>query len=192
MNIGVLALQGGVIEHLKQIEALGHKGIEVKVAEDLEKIDAIILPGGESTTIGKLLRITGLMEFLREKIQGGMPVWGTCAGMILLAKEIEYEPFNYLGVMDIKVRRNAFGTQIDSFKTKKVIKSVSDKEIELVFIRAPYVLEAGDDVDILCEVNGNIVAARQGNILATSFHPELTNDLSFMKFFIEEMVLSYV
>lgn len=192
MNIGVLALQGGVIEHLKQIEALGHKGIEVKVAEDLEKIDAIILPGGESTTIGKLLRITGLMEFLREKIQGGMPVWGTCAGMILLAKEIEYEPFNYLGVMDIKVRRNAFGTQIDSFKTKKVIKSVSDKEIELVFIRAPYVLEAGDDVDILCKVNGNIVAARQGNILATSFHPELTNDLSFMKFFIEEMVLSYV
>lgn len=192
MNIGVLALQGGVIEHLKQIEALGHKGIEVKVAEDLEKIDAIILPGGESTTIGKLLRITGLMECLREKIQGGMPVWGTCAGMILLAKEIEYEPFNYLGVMDIKVRRNAFGTQIDSFKTKKVIKSVSDKEIELVFIRAPYVLEAGDDVDILCEVNGNIVAARQGNILATSFHPELTNDLSFMKFFIEEMVLSYV
>ena len=192
MNIGVLALQGGVIAHLKQIEALGHKGIEVKVAEDLEKIDAIILPGGESTTIGKLLRITGLMECLREKIQGGMPVWGTCAGMILLAKEIEYEPFNYLGVMDIKVRRNAFGTQIDSFKTKKVIKSVSDKEIELVFIRAPYVLEAGDDVDILCEVNGNIVAARQGNILATSFHPELTNDLSFMKFFIEEMVLSYV
>lgn len=192
MNIGVLALQGGVIEHLKQIEALEHKGIEVKVAEDLEKIDAIILPGGESTTIGKLLRITGLMEFLREKIQGGMPVWGTCAGMILLAKEIEYEPFNYLGVMDIKVRRNAFGTQIDSFKTKKVIKSVSDKEIELVFIRAPYVLEAGDDVDILCKVNGNIVAARQGNILATSFHPELTNDLSFMKFFIEEMVLSYV
>lgn len=192
MNIGVLALQGGVIEHLKQIEALGHKGIEVKVAEDLEKIDAIILPGGESTTIGKLLRITGLMEFLREKIQSGMPVWGTCAGMILLAKEIEYEPFNYLGVMDIKVRRNAFGTQIDSFKTKKVIKSVSDKEIELVFIRAPYVLEAGTDVDILCKVNGNIVAARQGNILATSFHPELTNDLSFMKFFIEEMVLSYV
>ena len=192
MNIGVLALQGGVIEHLKQIEALGHKGIEVKVAEDLEKIDAIILPGGESTTIGKLLRITGLMECLREKIQGGMPVWGTCAGMILLAKEIENQPFNYLGVMDIKVRRNAFGTQIDSFKTKKVIKSVSDKEIELVFIRAPYVLEAGTDVDILCKVNGNIVAARQGNILATSFHPELTNDLSFMKFFIEEMVLSYV
>ena len=139
MNIGVLALQGGVIEHLKQIEALGHKGIEVKVAEDFEKIDAIILPGGESTTIGKLLRITGLMECLREKIQGGMPVWGTCAGMILLAKEIENQPFNYLGVMDIKVRRNAFGTQIDSFKTKKVIKSVSDKEIELVFIRAPYV-----------------------------------------------------
>ena len=95
MNIGVLALQGGVIEHLKQIEALGHKGIEVKVAEDFEKIDAIILPGGESTTIGKLLRITGLMECLREKIQGGMPVWGTCAGMILLAKEIENQPFNY-------------------------------------------------------------------------------------------------
>ncbi len=188
MNIGVLSLQGGVIEHLNQIEALGHKGIEVKRKEDIENIDAIILPGGESTTIGKLLSITGLMEFLREKIQDGIPVWGTCAGMILLAKEIENEPTTHLGVMDIKVRRNAFGTQIDSFKTKRVIKEVSNKEIELVFIRAPYVLEIGNDVEILCKVNDDIVAVREGNILATSFHPELTNDLSFMKYFIEEMV----
>lgn len=192
MNIGVLSLQGGVVEHLNQIKALGHRGIEVKSEEDFENIDAIILPGGESTTMGKLLRITRLMELLREKIQNGMPVWGTCAGMILLAKEIENEPVNHLGVMNIKVRRNAFGTQIDSFKTKKVIKKVSNKEIELVFIRAPYVLETGNDVDVLCEVNDDIVAVRQGNILATSFHPELTNDLSFMKYFMEEIVTRHV
>lgn len=189
MNIGVLSLQGGVIEHLNQIKALGHKGIEVKREEDIENIDGIILPGGESTTMGKLLRITGLMEVLIEKIQNGLPVWGTCAGMILLAREIENEPVSHLAVMDIKVRRNAFGRQIDSFKTKKIIKKVSNKEIELVFIRAPYVLEIGNHVDILCKVKDDIVAVRQENILATSFHPELTNDLSFMKYFIEEMVI---
>ena len=189
MNIGVLSFQGGVVEHLNQIQALGHKGIQVKKEADLDNIDAIILPGGESTTIGKLLNITKLMEPLRKKIQEGMPVWGTCAGMILLAKKIENDPANYLKVMDITVKRNAFGTQIDSFKAKKVIKEVSDKEIELVFIRAPYVSEVGDNVNILCEVDNNIVAVRQGNILATSFHPELTDDLSFMKYFIEQVVM---
>lgn len=187
MNIGVLSFQGGVAEHLTQIKSLGHKGIEVKKEADLEIIDAIILPGGESTTIGKLLKITGLMEPLRKKIQEGMPVWGTCAGMILLAKNIENEYTNHLGVMNIKVRRNAFGTQIDSFKTKKIIHEVSNKEIELVFIRAPYVLEIEDNVDVLCKVNDNIVAVRQDNILATSFHPELTDDLSFLNYFIEKV-----
>lgn len=187
MNIGVLSFQGGVAEHLTQIKALGHKGIEVKKEADLENIDAIILPGGESTTIGKLLKITGLMDPLRKKIQEGMPVWGTCAGMILLAKNIESESTSHLGVMNIKVRRNAFGTQIDSFKTKKIIHEVSNKEIELVFIRAPYVLEIEDNVDVLCKVNDNVVAVRQDNILATSFHPELTDDLSFLNYFIEKV-----
>lgn len=188
MNIGVLGFQGGVIEHLNQIEKLGHTGIQVKKEEDLNNIDAIILPGGESTTIGKLLIVTGLMDPLRKKIENGLPTWGTCAGMILLAKEIENEKIKHLAVMDIKVRRNAFGTQIDSFRTNKVIEEVSNKEIELVFIRAPYILEAGKDVEVLCKINNNIVAVRQGNILATSFHPELTEDLTFMKYFIEEIV----
>lgn len=186
MNIGVLAFQGGVIEHINQIKSLGHNGIEIRKKEELNNIDAIILPGGESTTIGKLLKVTGLMEPLREKILSGLPTWGTCAGMILLAKEIENEDTKHLGVMDIKVRRNAFGTQIDSFKTKSVINKVSEKEIELVFIRAPYILEAEDNVQVLCKIDNNIVAVKQDNILATSFHPELTDDTTVMKYFIEE------
>lgn len=188
MNIGVLAFQGGVIEHINQIRALGYTATEVKKEEDLNNIDGIILPGGESTTIGKLLRVTGLLEPLRDKIRNGLPTWGTCAGMILLANKIENENTRHLAVMDIEVRRNAFGTQIDSFKTKEVIKKISDNEIELVFIRAPYILKVGNNVEVLCELDNNIVAAKQNNILATSFHPELTDDLSVMKYFIEEMV----
>lgn len=187
MNIGVLAFQGGVIEHINQIKSLGHNGIEIRTKEELNNIDAIILPGGESTTIGKLLKVTGLMEPLREKILNGLPTWGTCAGMILLAKEIENEDTKHLGVMDIKVRRNAFGAQIDSFKTKSIIDKVSENEIELVFIRAPYILEAADNVDVLCKIDNNIVAVKQNNILATSFHPELTDDTTVMKYFIEEV-----
>ena len=119
MKIGVLSLQGGVIEHIKQVKKLGYDPVEVKKESDLDVIDAIILPGGESTTIGKLLNVTNLMEPLRNKILEGLPVWGTCAGMILLAKDIENDDRRHLGVMDIRVRRNAFGTQIDSFRTKK-------------------------------------------------------------------------
>ena len=184
MKIGVLSLQGGVIEHINQIKSLGYEPVEVKKESDLDSIDAIILPGGESTTIGKLLNVTNLMEPLRNKILEGMPVWGTCAGMILLAKDIENDKRRHLGVMDIKVRRNAFGTQIDSFKTKKVIKEVSENPLELVFIRAPFITEVKDNVKVLCEVNDNIVAVRQDNMIATSFHPELTNDLTFLKYFL--------
>lgn len=187
MNIGVLAFQGGVEEHIKQIESLGHTGVLVKKEQDLDNIDAIILPGGESTTIGKLLKVTGMLEPLRKKIEEGLPTWGTCAGMILLANEIENEATNHLGVMNIKVRRNAFGTQIDSFKTKKIVKDVSENEIELVFIRAPYILEAGANVEVMCEVDNNIVAVKQNNIVATSFHPELTDDLTFLNYFINKV-----
>lgn len=190
MKIGVLAFQGGVIEHIEKIRELGHEAIEVKTEEDLNSVDAIILPGGESTTMGRLLTVTGLMGPLREKILSGMPVWGTCAGMILLAKDIENDTRRHLGVMDIKVRRNAFGTQIDSFKTKKVIECVSKDEIELVFIRAPYIVDVGNDVEVLCRVDGNIVAAREKNMLATSFHPELTDDLKVLNYFINDIVKS--
>lgn len=183
-KVGVLSFQGGVLEHLSQIEALGHEAIQIKKKEDLKNLDAIILPGGESTTMGKLLDVTGLKEPLKEKIKSGIPTWGTCAGMILLAKEIENDTRRHLSLMDIKVRRNAFGTQIDSFKTKKVIKKVSENPLELVFIRAPFITEVKDNVKVLCEVNDNIVAVRQDNMIATSFHPELTDDLTFLKYFL--------
>lgn len=187
MKIGVLSFQGGVIEHLKQIKELGHEGIEIRKKKDLNNIDAIILPGGESTTIGKLLNLTGLMEPLREKIVSGLPTWGTCAGMILLAKEIEGYKTKHLGLMNIKVRRNAFGTQIDSFKTHTIIDEISEKEVELVFIRAPFITEIGDNVEVLCKLENNIVAVKQDNMIATSFHPELTDDLTFLKYFLSYM-----
>ena len=187
MKIGVLSLQGGVIEHLNHIKALGHTGIEVKKEENLNDIDAIILPGGESTTIGKLLKITGLIKPLKEKIESGLPTWGTCAGMILLANEIEGQEEKYLATMDIKVERNAFGTQIDSFKINKVIKEVSEENMELIFIRAPYITKTKETVEILCEVDNKIVAAKQRNIIVTSFHPELTDDLSFLNYFLKSI-----
>lgn len=185
MNVGVLAFQGGVEEHLNAIKKIEHNGIEVKKEDDLNKIDALILPGGESTTIGRLLNVTGLINPLKEKIKAGLPTWGTCAGMILLAKEIENDNRRHLGLMDIKVRRNAFGTQIDSFTSKKIIPDVSQTEIELVFIRAPFITDVKDNVKVLCTVDNNIVAARQDNMLATSFHPELTNNLTFLEYFLK-------
>ena len=188
MKIGVLSLQGGVIEHIKQVKKLGYDPVEVKKESDLDVIDAIILPGGESTTIGKLLNVTNLMEPLRNKILEGLPVWGTSAGMILLAKDIENDDRRHLGVMDIRVRRNAFGTQIDSFRTKKVIDQISREEIELVFIRAPYVIEASEKAEVLCKVREKIVAVRQNNMLATSFHPELTDNLKVLKYFVDNIV----
>lgn len=184
MKIGVLSLQGGVIEHIKSINALGFDSVEVKTLKDIEDINGLILPGGESTAIGKILRETGMLTLLRDKILSGLPVWGTCAGMILLAKEIENDDITHLSVMDIKVRRNAYGRQIDSFKTEDIINSVSDNPIPLVFIRAPFIVSVGDDVEVLHELNGNIVAAKQNNILVTSFHPELTENLQFHKYFI--------
>lgn len=187
MKIGVLSFQGGVIEHLNQIKSLGHIGVEVKKEEDLSDIDGIILPGGESTTMGKLLKITGLIAPLKEKIKNGLPTWGTCAGMILLANEIEDQESKHLQLMDIKVKRNAFGTQIDSFRTYKIIPEISQEKVELVFIRAPYITELKENVKILCEVDNKIVAAKQDNIIVTSFHPELTDDLRFMDYFIKSI-----
>ena len=187
-KIGILGFQGAIIEHERQIKAIGHEPVmSVKYPEQLEEIDGIILPGGESTTMGKILNRTGLMEPLRGKIQSGLPVWGTCAGMILLAKELVNDSVTHLGVMDIAVRRNAYGSQIDSFATKKVIPAVDSKEIELVFIRAPYITSVKDGVKILCELDGHIVAAEEKNMLVTSFHPELTDNTAFLKYFVSKI-----
>lgn len=184
MRLGVLALQGGVIEHIRHLEALEVEVVEVKTTEQLKSIQGIILPGGESTTMGELLRETGMLEALRKRILQGMPVYGTCAGMILLARGIEDQSDTYLEVMNIRVRRNAYGSQLDSFVTSEVIEQVSDKEIPLVFIRAPYIVSAESGVNIIHKINGNIVAARENNILVTSFHPELTDSLEFHRYFI--------
>lgn len=184
MKIGVLSLQGDVDEHIHHIAKLGHKGIEIKKLDDMDGIDGIILPGGESTTIGKLLRETKMLIPLREKILSGLPVWGTCAGMILLAKYIEGESGEHLKVMDIKVKRNAYGSQINSFKRDVVINEISSETLPLVFIRGPLITEIFNDVHIICTVDDKIVAAKQNNMFATSFHPELTDNLEVHKYFV--------
>lgn len=184
MKIGILGFQGAIIEHQRHIEKLGHEAVNVRYPEQLEELNGIILPGGESTTMGKLLVRTGMMEPLRQKIENGLPVWGTCAGMILLAKELENDSVKHLAVMDICVRRNAYGTQIDSFDTVVKISAVAQQAIPLVFIRAPYVTKVGENVEVLCRIDGHIVAARQANMLVTSFHPELTDDSAFHCYFI--------
>ena len=184
--VGVLSLQGDVIEHINYIKKLNYIPIEVKDKEDLELIDALILPGGESTTIGRLLRITGLGPIIKDKIENGLPVWGTCAGMILLANEIENQQVSYLGVIDIKVKRNAYGSQLDSFKTSTISEKISNEPIEMPFIRAPYIVDIGKDVEPLIYVDDNLVAARQKNILVTSFHPELTDNTVMLKYFLNK------
>lgn len=189
MRIGVLSLQGGVVEHMNHIRELGSEAVEVKKIEDIKDINGLIFPGGESTAIGKILRERDMIIPLREMIISGLPVWGTCAGMILLAKEIENDEHTHLSVMDIRVRRNAYGRQINSFEITEKIKGVSENPIPLVFIRAPYIISYGDDVKIIHMVNGNIVAARQNNILVTSFHPELTENIEFHKYFLSMCII---
>lgn len=183
-RIGVLAFQGGIEEHIHHVEAINCEAVKVKKVSDLSQIDGLIIPGGESTTMGKLLYFSNILQPLKCKISEGMPVWGTCAGMILLAKHIENSEVNYLDVIDITVRRNAYGSQIDSFKEYAMISGVSDKKLPLVFIRAPFITRLGKEVKSLCKVKNNIVAARHNNIIVTSFHPELTDNLDFHKYFL--------
>ncbi|MCT4566656.1 MAG: pyridoxal 5'-phosphate synthase glutaminase subunit PdxT [Maledivibacter sp.] len=185
MVIGVLALQGAFREHMNCLKRIGIQGRLIKSNRDLEEIEGIILPGGESTAMGKMLVDFDMKDNLSNKIRNGLPAWGTCAGMILLAKEIHGEEEAHLRVMDINVKRNAYGRQLGSFSTKKLIPMISHNPIELVFIRAPYINRAGKDVDILCKIDENIVAARQKNILATSFHPELTEGETFHRYFVD-------
>ena len=183
MRIGVLAMQGAYREHLKILKSLGIEAIDVRYEEDIDNIDGLIIPGGESTTMGKLIKTLGLYDKLKSRIENNMPVWGTCAGMILLAKNIVNEYYNHLSVMNISVIRNAYGRQLGSFETKAPVKGIGE-DIDMVFIRAPYIESVGENVEILPTVDGNIVAAQEGNILVTSFHPELTEDLRLHKYFI--------
>ena len=184
VKIGVLSLQGSVVEHERSLWRAGAESVRVNDKEELSRVDGIILPGGESTTLGKLLKLFDMHNLLKRRIEDGMPVFGTCAGLILLANEIEGEEA-HLGVMNISVKRNAYGRQIDSFSTEGVIEEVSDNPIEMVFIRAPIIERVYGEAKVLCRVDGRIVAARERNMLVTSFHPELTNDTTLHKYFID-------
>ncbi|MGL4818590.1 MAG: pyridoxal 5'-phosphate synthase glutaminase subunit PdxT [Bacilli bacterium] len=183
-RIGILALQGNFREHKVSAEVCGAEAILIKRVEQLDDIDGLVIPGGESTAIRKLMDHYGFIPAIRSFAEAGKPVFGTCAGMILLAKEIEGYDEGHLQLIDMTVRRNAFGRQVDSFETKLEIRHVAD-DFEAVFIRAPLVLSVGEHVEILSEHNGEIVAVQQGKILAASFHPELTEDHRLMKYFID-------
>jgi 5'-phosphate synthase pdxT subunit len=156
---------------------MGAEAVDVRRPEQLDGIDALIVPGGESTTIGKLAAQYGIIPKLRERVAAGMPVWGTCAGAIFLAKDVPGHPHPVAGVMDITVERNAFGRQVDSFEQDIDVEGIGDRPFHAVFIRAPRIARAGPGVEVLARLDdGTIVAARQGRLLATSFHPELTGD----------------
>jgi 5'-phosphate synthase pdxT subunit len=185
ITIGVLALQGDFLEHILTLKQIGVTPKEIRLPRQLEQVDGLIIPGGESTTMANLLDTFQLRSPLIKRIQAGMPAWGTCAGMILLAKKLLQEKPIPLGVMDIVVNRNAFGRQIDSFAIGLSLPFLGEELLPATFIRAPLITETGPGVEILATLpNGTIIAARQRNILATAFHPELTGDTRFHEYFI--------
>ncbi len=192
VNIGVLAVQGDVREHLRVLESLGARATGVRRPRELDDVEALVIPGGESTTMDKLVRAFDLQEPLRKRLADGMPAYGSCAGMIMLADRIaDARPDQQtLGGLDITVRRNAFGRQIDSFEEDLHIRELGGEPVRAVFIRAPWVEEAGESVQVLARVEhgpaaGRIVAARQGDLLVTSFHPEVTGDHRVHQLFVD-------
>ena len=189
MKVGVLALQGDVREHIQSLLACGVEAVAVRRAEEIENVDAMVLPGGESTTIAQLAEVFGIFDLIKEKITNGMPVYGSCAGMILLASEIldAKEGQKSFGGLDITVRRNAFGRQVDSFESDIAFNDGSQQLIHAVFIRAPWVEKVSDSVEVLASVDAHPVAVRSKTALATSFHPELTGDHRIHRYFIEQV-----
>ncbi len=186
VKVGVLALQGDVREHTSALEGAGALSIAVKYERQLADVDALILPGGESTTIGKLLDRFALLDPLRERVAAGMPLYGTCAGMILMAAQVvghEDAPHR-LGMLDVSVRRNAYGRQVDSFETDLDVTGL-DEPFHAVFIRAPVVESVGADVEVLARCDGAPVLVRQGSMLASSFHPEVSGDARIHELFVE-------
>lgn len=194
MKIGVLALQGDVQEHIQSLSDCGVSALPVKTVQELESVDALVIPGGESTTIAKLARSFGLLDLIKARIENGMPTYGSCAGMILLANKLVdaaagQETF---GGINMTVRRNAFGRQVDSFETDLKFKGITEPSIRAIFIRAPWVESVGKDVEVLAQLPDESgifhpVAVRQDRVLATSFHPELTGDNRVHKYFVEEI-----
>jgi 5'-phosphate synthase pdxT subunit len=195
VNIGVLAVQGDVAENIMAtkmaIEELGLDGVvtEVKTPEQISDLDGLVIPGGESTVIGTLSLVNGSLKKIKEKIASGMPVFGICAGMIMLSKKAKDRVVGemdqpLLDFLDVKIERNAFGRQKDSFESEISMDKIGIKKFQGVFIRAPSIIETGKDVEVLSKFNEKIIAVKQGNIIGTSFHPELTGDLSLHKYFV--------
>ena len=189
MKIGVLALQGDVAEHIASLGECGVIASGVRSKQEIESIDALVIPGGESTTIAKLAKAFGVFDLIKSRIASGMPTYGSCAGMILIADQIldggaDQEGF---GGIDAQVRRNAFGRQVDSFETDLSFSGISGAAFRAVFIRAPWVESVGTQVEVLASFNGHPVAIRQGHLLATSFHPELTGDNRIHRFFVDQL-----
>lgn len=183
MNIGVLAVQGAFIEHEQILSKLGVSSFEIRQKSDLKKgLDAIIIPGGESTVQGKLLRELDMYDDIKHMIENSLPVFGTCAGLLLLADRIENDNRAYFQTMDITAVRNAYGRQLGSFYAEEEFKGIG--KVPMTFIRAPYIKSVGENVEILAEVDGKIVAAREGNQLVTAFHPELNDNLNIHDYFI--------
>ena len=187
MKIGVLAAQGAFAEHISALNNLKVQAIPIRLPEELSQIDALIIPGGESTTISRLLIAYNLSGVIINKVKSGMPVFGTCAGMIMLANNIiDGDGVVPLNLIDISVRRNAFGRQVDSFETDIYIENIGKPLFHGVFIRAPFIEKTGSKVDIIARLNdGTVVAAQQGKILVSSFHPELTQDLRLHQYFLK-------
>ena len=189
MKIGVLALQGDVAEHIASLGECGVIASGVRSKQEIESIDALVIPGGESTTIAKLAKAFGVFDLIKSRIASGMPTYGSCAGMILIADQIldggaDQEGF---GGLDAQVRRNAFGRQVDSFETDLSFSGIGGAAFRAVFIRAPWVESVGNQVEVLASFNGHPVAIRQGHLLATSFHPELTGDNRIHRFFVDQL-----
>jgi len=187
IKVGILALQGDFREHLETLQKIGVESLLIKLPEHLKLVDRLIIPGGESTTIGKLLTLYNLIEPIQKRVNEGMPIWGTCAGAILMAKHISdgLPNQNSLRLMEITAKRNAFGSQLDSFETDLKIKQIGIAPLHVVFIRAPILKLPGNNVEILSMLdNKYIVAVRQNKMIATCFHPELTNDTRFHKYFL--------
>jgi 5'-phosphate synthase pdxT subunit len=184
MRVGVIAIQGDFAKHLGAVEACGAQAIEVRTPEQLETVDRAIIPGGESTTVGKLMERYGLGEALIRRAHEGMPLWGTCMGLILMASEIEGSDQYRLGLLDVCVRRNAFGAQVNSFEDSLRVEGLGEP-LTAVFIRAPIVTRLGRHVDAIATYHGQVVGVRQGALLGTSFHPELTEDLRLHRWFLD-------
>ncbi|MDP8961605.1 MAG: pyridoxal 5'-phosphate synthase glutaminase subunit PdxT [Actinomycetota bacterium] len=184
----MLALQGDVVEHLRALRAAGASPVRVRRPRDLEGLGGIVIPGGESTTIGRLLEVSGLLEPLRELISSGTPAFGTCAGLILLSGDLaQARAQPLLGGLDVTTRRNAFGRQVDSFEADLDVAVLGGGPLRAVFIRAPWIERVGDDVEVLAEVDGHPVLVAQRDVLAAAFHPELTDDPRLHQAFVERV-----